>query len=988
MGELSGSGMGVNKENLINYRPDQPTGGPDNNKPFEATYLITEEKEIDGLRNQGFYKYAKALEVLDSAIRRNPNLVGLNRLENAVLTLQNFAIEENVPEGTYGIYEAAIGRRILELMGETKQPDEQKLLPPSVRPYEQISDEMHNLLEHPDQDREQEVREELETLGHYAKEIGVFEGLKTKIEQYQSRYSYLQAARKIKEIDVDALEAEARGLSGWDDRLENVLSLYQHAALFNMMKAWKDSKGEFPDGDVVSQEEWENVDRFVEMLNFEDPPQNKIRDLVLAELERQRNKATTQLVPEGEDEYERLPTPENEAGWIKMILKEIEKAERYAETKLKKSDQEKAYWKPIEKALERMSPDLGTIDTTSPLARFMRNEFPNGLTLKDRLTIYFNARRSVMDRYIEVSKANGDLTAMGIDKPTQLEEIVPELEPLQNEHLWAIIHTDEILPEANQAGILTPQEKKELLPDVDTAMSVWWNVGRANSTLPWNLLTQEERNVLRKIFSYQDRINRYYYDPNDPKSVDYGKKRPRKLGIETFWPSPKDLAKVLTSRDITDAEFRVFMGIPTFKNSLNDKGMQLELHRRIKNYLNRTPNSSGQGEVLANRLFTITLSFALFDRDRAGTQGTSADRDTMWGARARRYNFGVKEREPGGDYMIGRDFSDPDQHFAIKVSDAKSNEKLAYRREMLEVNAQRAVWSEDEGYMLGEYIGDFFGQFVFVQDELVRGGNVRRRLLTYAVNRDGTAREGGWKKMPLLQMGKAAYEGYFGYTWSKARQIAQEMSGPVWKKPEELQSPSFWSDRRQLFDRIEHLFPLMVDLEYRFRGQLLRQELLRRGGFDPKEVEKIWGYCNPDDLRCITDPNKRNAAISIARGKEPSNPRQDVKFRNSKGKMVDLAKAAEDLAELDTQSRTNKLRLVHALGQIADGSLLMMGQMGNWNAPSLISAEMYSEIVKAMMSANYLGPVDSEYMQQFLYECDKELKFGTKFFGKPKARYK
>ncbi len=172
----------------------------------------------------------------------------------------------------------------IETETPTMAPEEEPVLNRRARSVKRVISELTEVLRNPDQTKEQRLKAELNVLGSYAKRIGVFEDLKARIEDIQRKQDFLQAAEDIRRIDVSRYEATARGLSGWDQRLEGILGAYRNAAFYNMMKAWDDEGGVLPQDGTIPPQPF--LDRTVELFNYEDPPLQELHNKASVQLER------------------------------------------------------------------------------------------------------------------------------------------------------------------------------------------------------------------------------------------------------------------------------------------------------------------------------------------------------------------------------------------------------------------------------------------------------------------------------------------------------------------------------------------------------------------------------------------------------------------------------------------------------------------------------------------------------------------------------
>jgi hypothetical protein len=650
--------------------------------------------------------------------------------------------------------------------------------------------------------------------------------------------------------------------------------------------------------------------------------------------------------------------------WAKVILEGIDFAEANSETEKQRSNEVGEYWGAVERAIQEMPSGIGNTDRTSSLALYLSGEYRNGLTFKDRLTLLFAARKHLNDRYVEVSRAGGSLTKMGVGSgEVPFEGITYKVQQINPEDFQILYHMQESFPELSAMT-----EISELLPNLDISSVAWMEAGIKDTSIPVRLMTNDEQRVVQVVLANRDRIVRHYQaklQSGDIERDEFDRKLKEinTMNIDSHWlnfdvfiePLTRGQAPVLNRDDII-----TYASIPTFDNSLNNASTKAELRRRMADLLGR------KSEDLSFRILTSCLTIEMFDRNRTSTQGSSDPRDLMWIDRKRVYELGKKEREPGLDWTVGRYFvSRPDPGATIDRKEVEHSEKLQKRRDMLEINAERGILIEKSDYFEGEIVSDFFhNTLVFVPDVLKPGKQIRRNLATYVINGDGSVRVGGFKNMPFLQMGPESYSiaGYWGYTFGKANSLVQEISSTTYKKAdEELVVDDWWNKRRDLFARLEHISPRLIAAEFKARGEDIRARLVAEGGFNSDELKKISGYSDPSDLDVISDPGRRQAARAV------------IEASGSQ-----IAKAAKERAERLQNLVIDKFRLVHALGVVWPGSIDAGRSTSTIFGSSTISEDLLNKIIRAITASRYL---EGEYLNQFKIECS-EMGFGSVMAGR------
>lgn len=594
---------------------------------------------------------------------------------------------------------------------------------------------------------------------------------------------------------------------------------------------------------------------------------------------------TARRLEQEEPEVESLEPEGNESeDWARMVFLNIDRAEKDSDVENKISTDRSKIWSGLALAIDRIPPNLGIKDDF--LSEYYSERFPEGVYLKEKLRLYFDARKRLNDRFIEVKTAKGSLSQMGLGSDDiKLKNITPTVQEIEPMDWWILINGDTVLE--NDLPRMDVNEKKELLPNVDNGLTGWWNTGTQNYKI--------------------------------------------------------------------------------YKRAINSADSMGKVRRAIAQGV-----GSQKAEDLAYRIFTTTLTFAMFDKDRSGVQGKSEDRDLIWFDRKRKGDFGAKEREPGVDWTIGRYFATPDQ--ASLVRSEENSKKMQSRREVLQINSERSVFIEPDNFNRGEVVSDFFNSgTVYVPDILSSDDNIARKLISYVIDHNGVAIQGGWRKIPFYFLGQQAYSGYFGYPLSIAGVITKEMGSTTWQKVEEIIPTTFWASKRGLFDRLTAVSPWFNSAEFDFRGKLVREALSNRG-FKAEEVDKINGYSGDEDLDVIGDSKKIQAINIIG----------DLKYRYNNGVTLNLKDEAKRRAREYTENQLHKIRMLYALGVVWPGSLSAIEGTENLLSSSTITSTNVADIVKSLQASRFL---EGDYIEQFKYEVWREMGIGPVLGNYKRKRY-
>ena len=119
-------------------------------------------------------------------------------------------------------------------------------MPSEWRSYETIQGEMETAVDSKNIQEQTKLRVERARLVNYAKDIGLFDTIKHKIEGIQNNNSFSEAMNKINRLDIKQAEIEAQGLNGWDVKLTGLLEDYKRGAWVNMALVKVEAGGRIP----------------------------------------------------------------------------------------------------------------------------------------------------------------------------------------------------------------------------------------------------------------------------------------------------------------------------------------------------------------------------------------------------------------------------------------------------------------------------------------------------------------------------------------------------------------------------------------------------------------------------------------------------------------------------------------------------------------------------------------------------------------------
>ncbi|MEK7472467.1 MAG: hypothetical protein AAB625_00330 [Patescibacteria group bacterium] len=134
------------------------------------------------------------------------------------------------------------------------------------RSFTEIQEDLYSFKNSPNPEKERELRIERARLINEAKEVGIFVSMKHHLLDIQTNNpSITTSAPLINSINVQRLEDEAKGLSGWDDKFDGLLQAYKEGALRNMSLAFLKKTN----GSVL---EVADIEKEIDLLNWGTPP--------------------------------------------------------------------------------------------------------------------------------------------------------------------------------------------------------------------------------------------------------------------------------------------------------------------------------------------------------------------------------------------------------------------------------------------------------------------------------------------------------------------------------------------------------------------------------------------------------------------------------------------------------------------------------------------------------------------------------------------
>lgn len=106
-----------------------------------------------------------------------------------------------------------------------------------------IQDDLLKLKNAPDPDKERSLKLQRARLINEAKQSGIFDTIKPRLVEIQTKFQYGEAYERISKIDVNNLETEARGIDGWKEEFSGMIEHYRDGALRNMELGFLEATG-------------------------------------------------------------------------------------------------------------------------------------------------------------------------------------------------------------------------------------------------------------------------------------------------------------------------------------------------------------------------------------------------------------------------------------------------------------------------------------------------------------------------------------------------------------------------------------------------------------------------------------------------------------------------------------------------------------------------------------------------------------------------
>lgn len=427
-----------------------------------------------------------------------------------------------------------------------------------------------------------------------------------------------------------------------------------------------------------------------------------------------------------------------------------------------------------------------------------------------------------------------------------------------------------------------------------------------------------------------------------------------------------------------------------YKDALND-------NEKMKNLRAKLARQSGSksGEETAHRILEVTLSKALFDKNRGKSLGNNEPRGIMHAERDRYDNFVVKMRAPDVEWTVGRYWAVPGQGTNLRALAGQfSAEERVERAAILVQNTGRSVFQTDEtgadkAFDKGEMLSDFFGSVtISVPDHIDplshqahleyeawensgrRGPEpaskgdrkqVKRKLMSYFVDANDRVMEGGFKRMPLLTLTDETYIQYFKYNLATANKLVDTIMKKQKMKDlvDGLKGPDkgegFWESLMTTTDKIAVVSPWLNAVEDEMRAYRMRVTIAELA--DPS-----WTDTQQEKLDWDAKTARLTSFSSFEDLEEAGFTPQEAQFIIGHRNFDYFAENAKSDADEYVVNSILGLRYVTAIGVFWEGSLARMRSLqGNPVSRLLQESAMEPEIANQAlraMRASHFFPED------------------------------
>ena len=512
--------------------------------------------------------------------------------------------------------------------------------------------------------------------------------------------------------------------------------------------------------------------------------------------------ATETQVEKNEPDVERLPLPETAGECVKLVEDQLFSLLQKAIAEKKQTKDYASAYKAVERLIERIPAENKYKGFRhEELSRHLASRFPEGVFLKEKLTLLLEAMRNLTDRTVEVINAEGSLMKLGVEKPqTPLaKEMLVTLTNIEPVNWYVLTHLDELFKE--EAGSIP-----ETRLNIQAAWDEWRGIGDRpyGKFRKWDFdrghwKDKEEFDLVpMMLFNGSRLIPKGERLQEGRRLMSEEKERIREKGEK-----PKEETTELCI---------------TLESIYRSEAVELMVRKAIAREVESgTLSERGvRSELLAWCFLKVGLTFDMWDRNRWKVKGDSGARDLMWfpykqieRVVAQRSGGGVFDT--AGSYWAYEGQSDLawERYEREKTREAKEFYEILRRNEGDPERRKpgRAVFLvEGDWKAQGTIIGDFWSSTAYSEGEdkiqLVEGAKLEK---------------GGLKGIPFLdiqsQVEGGVYASYFGYSMAMANLLVESFmntgGGQGWKV-EDWMSPNFWRGETDKLVRLDNYCPVFI----------------------------------------------------------------------------------------------------------------------------------------------------------------------------------
>lgn len=590
-----------------------------------------------------------------------------------------------------------------------------------------------------------EVRGRLQELLGDMHEIGAFDGVR-------SRYETLELMRQRGELDAKTLLEEQRFASRVDDEIgiekedphygivrwyyEVRLGLLRSSLGTSLETPWASKS--VPGEEVVSA-------------------LGRVEQAVRIQTERE------------EPGIERIKIPETAEECIKIVEDRLFVLLDKAITEKKGTRNYSNEYRTIESFIRRIPEDDDRYkgEKENDLSRHLSSRFPEGVFLKEKLTLLLEAFQNLTNRTVEVDDAEGSLLKLGAEKAEvalakELQISFTNITPVD----WYVLcHIHTLFPES----VSVPETRI----DIQKAWDIWSSIGD----------------------------------------------KPYKRG-EKDW----ELETILGSDNnlIDKADRKITEDGITLEHIYRSEAVeQLVRNAIIQKFGQGNRTIQGvRSELLAWCFLKVGLTFDMWDRKRWKIKGDNGARDLMWFP-YKQISRMAAERSGGGVLDTAGSYwaYEGQSEVALKFRDMFGERAEEIYRILKRNEEERKViliagdWKSE-----GTIVGDFWSstsfrdgkKTIFFRDR--DSGKVKHSEVANKVKlKEKRLEEIPWLD-PWSQIEDGTYSGYFGYSLGLAKAAVDSLmktGGQGWG-PENFATQSFWRAERDLLVRLPDYCPFML----------------------------------------------------------------------------------------------------------------------------------------------------------------------------------